>query len=170
VAALRANLTRSAITQDVNAKRRAEPELASGAPQEKMAKQHLAAGMTESRAVGMRGWTSRPCRLPCATRPSIQPQLLYPRATALNQNDQHDDKKHAGDNPDNRDTIHFNSPFIQWLNNVLNDSDIRIIAGPRVTRKSEGKINSTSGKISLTDSFAAFSSICWTRWVLSVSE
>jgi len=39
-------------------------------------------------------------------------RLLNPCATPLNQNDQHDDKEHAGNNPDNRGTVHVDSPFI----------------------------------------------------------
>jgi len=38
---------------------------------------------------------------------SAQPALLDPCAAALNQNDQHDEKQHAGDNLDNRGTVHF---------------------------------------------------------------
>jgi hypothetical protein len=34
-------------------------------------------------------------------------ELLYVSATALNQHSQHDHKKHAGDNPDHRDTVHL---------------------------------------------------------------
>ena len=45
-------------------------------------------------------------------RPSIYSRLLDPRATTLNQNDQHDDKQHAGYNPDNRGLVHVDSPFV----------------------------------------------------------
>lgn len=41
----------------------------------------------------------------------MKKQLLDPRATPLNQNDQHDNKENASNNPDNRSRIHFNSPF-----------------------------------------------------------
>jgi hypothetical protein len=41
--------------------------------------------------------------------------LFHLCATPLDQNDQHDDKKHPGDNPDNHGSVHFNSPFSQWL-------------------------------------------------------
>jgi len=39
-------------------------------------------------------------------------RLLNPCATPLNQNDQHDDKEHAKNNPNNRNTVHVDSPFI----------------------------------------------------------
>jgi hypothetical protein len=38
---------------------------------------------------------------------SKQIRLLDASAAALNQDDQHDDKKHPGHNPDNRGLIHF---------------------------------------------------------------
>ena len=41
--------------------------------------------------------------------------LLNLRASALNQNDQHNDKEYAGNYPDNRSRIHFNSPFFRLL-------------------------------------------------------
>lgn len=94
-----------------------------------------------------------------------RPSLLYARATPLNQDNQHDDKKQSGYNPDNRGLIHFDSlPSFEWLRtycpkNVLNESAITSTAGPSTTKKSEGKIKSTSGNSSLTDSLAAFSSI-----------
>jgi hypothetical protein len=40
---------------------------------------------------------------------SKQIRLLDASAAALNQDDQHDDKKHPGHNPDNRGLIHFDS-------------------------------------------------------------
>ena len=47
------------------------------------------------------------------TGPSIQSLSLNPSAAALNQNDQHDDKEDAGNNPDNRSCVHLDSPFFQ---------------------------------------------------------
>jgi hypothetical protein len=41
--------------------------------------------------------------------PLKQDQLLHARATPLNQDNQHDDKKQSGHNPDNRGLIHFDS-------------------------------------------------------------
>lgn len=38
-------------------------------------------------------------------------RLANPSTTALNQNDQHDDKEYAGDYPDNRCIVHVNSPL-----------------------------------------------------------
>jgi hypothetical protein len=46
-------------------------------------------------------------RIPPA--PLKQTWLLNPCATALNQDDQHDNKKHPGSNPDNRGTVHIDS-------------------------------------------------------------
>ena len=46
---------------------------------------------------------------------------------------------------------------------------MEINAGPKVTTKSEGKMNSTSGKSSLMVVLAAAASTACTRWVLSVS-
>jgi hypothetical protein len=40
---------------------------------------------------------------------SKQIRLLDASAAALNQDDQHDNKKHPGHNPDNRGLIHFDS-------------------------------------------------------------
>ena len=40
---------------------------------------------------------------------SKQIRLLDASAAALNQDNQHDDKKHPGHNPDNRGLIHFDS-------------------------------------------------------------
>jgi hypothetical protein len=41
--------------------------------------------------------------------PLMQTGLLNPCATTLNQDDQHDNKKRAGNNPDNRGTVHIDS-------------------------------------------------------------
>ncbi len=41
-------------------------------------------------------------------RPPVKPRLLDPCAAALNQQNQHDDKQNAGDNSDNRSTVHKN--------------------------------------------------------------
>jgi hypothetical protein len=41
--------------------------------------------------------------------PSKQTRLLNPCAATLNQNDQHDNKKDPGYNPDNRGLIHIDS-------------------------------------------------------------
>src|SRR5579862_4866300 len=98
------------------------------------------------------------------------PELLHPCAPALNENDQHDNEQNAGHYTDNRRVIHFNSPFSQWLNSDLNDCIMMMAAGPSTTTNNAGKINSTRGKRSLIDSFAAFSSISCTRLVRSVSE
>ena len=44
------------------------------------------------------------------SRPLLnQIRLLNARTAPLNQDDQHDDKKHSGDDPDNRGLIHFDS-------------------------------------------------------------
>jgi len=177
--------------------------------------------------------------------------LLHLGAAALNEDDQHDDKHHAGDNPDNRSSVHdssfslsttffmcslvsavdwsghhksvasqsprrasepvsetdkagkpaesymhphyltrerrrwiritstmtnstpatirmisvvsiSDSSFPHWLS-VLNESMIMMNAGPKTTRKSDGKINKASGKISLIVVFAAASSTACTR-------
>jgi len=37
--------------------------------------------------------------------------LANPSATALNQNDEHYNEQNAGNNPDNRDIFHVDSPF-----------------------------------------------------------
>jgi hypothetical protein len=45
-----------------------------------------------------------------ATRhPSDQIRLLNPSAATLNQNDQHDNEKRPGYNPDNRGCVHIDS-------------------------------------------------------------
>ena len=42
-----------------------------------------------------------------------QSVLLDPIAPALNKNDQHDDKQNDSNNPNNRDTVHFDSSFLK---------------------------------------------------------
>jgi hypothetical protein len=44
-------------------------------------------------------------------RGSAQTALINTRAAALNQNAEHDDKKRASNNSDNRDTVHTDPPF-----------------------------------------------------------
>ena len=51
-------------------------------------------------------------RYPDATSLELNSELLNPRATALNQNDQHDHKQHAGYDPDHCATVHVKSPFL----------------------------------------------------------
>jgi hypothetical protein len=46
-----------------------------------------------------------------ATRSRCCLPLLDARAAALNQDDKHDHKKHTGNNPDKRGTIHCDPPF-----------------------------------------------------------
>jgi len=46
----------------------------------------------------------------------VNPVLLYPGAAALNQDDQDHNKQNAGDNLDNRGTVHYVSPS---FNNAL---------------------------------------------------
>jgi len=54
--------------------------------------------------------------------PLKQDQLLHARATPLNQDNQHDDKKHTGHNPDNRGLIHFDSlPSFEWLRTLVSE-------------------------------------------------
>jgi len=91
---------------------------------------------------------------------SAQTALVDARATALHKDAENDDKQHAGDNPDNRDTVHTDPPFLNYLKSCLNESIMMMIAGPSVTRNSEGKMKRTSGKISLIVVFAAASSTC----------
>jgi hypothetical protein len=45
----------------------------------------------------------------------------------------------------------------------LNDSDIMMAAGPKVTRNRQGRKNNTSGKISLIVVLAGVSSTCCMR-------
>lgn len=78
--------------------------------------------------------------------PKAQLLLLYLRAAALDKNSQHNDKKHAGYNPDNYRAFHLHSSLNHLPKNVLNDSIIKITAGPKVTRKSAGKIKIRAGK------------------------
>jgi hypothetical protein len=96
-------------------------------------------------------------------------RLANSRATAIDQKQQHDDKEYTGNDPNNSDIVHVNSPYF-WIKYFWKDSDIMMSAGPSVTRKREGKIKKTSGKISLILVFAACSSTLWRRWVLRVSE
>jgi hypothetical protein len=97
-------------------------------------------------------------------------ELPHPRTAELNRHDQNPDKLCASGNLDKRGAVHIDPSFPQWANVVENASIIRMTAGPRTTRKSAGKMKSTSGKISLIVVFAAASSTCCTRWVLRVSE
>ena len=112
----------------------------------------------ESRSWRLQFWPAEPDASAGSAHRCMSPELLHPCATALDQNDQHDHEQHAGYNPDNRGSVHVKSPFLFYLKNVLNESPIVIIAGPRTTRKSEGKINSTSGKTIFTVVLAAISS------------
>jgi len=82
------------------------------------------------------------------------------RAAALNQNAKHNGKQNATHNTDNRYAVHTDPPFLSYCINDLNDSIMMMAAGPRVTRNSEGKMKSTSGKISLMVVLAAISSTC----------
>lgn len=120
----------------------------------------------------------RPAKLragqPSAKFPEIagilaQPALLDPCAASLDQYNQNDENQHTGNNPDDHGSIHIDSSFPQRLLRALNDCMMEMIAGPRATRKIDGKINSTSGNVSLMVVFAAASSTACTRWVLSVS-
>jgi hypothetical protein len=63
--------------------------------------------------------------------------LLDPRAAALNKNDQHDHKQNAGDNPNNRDTVHFDFPFFDHRASF--PSLIRTSARPGRLRKLSAK-------------------------------
>src|SRR6266702_1563080 len=90
--------------------------------------------------------------------PSNETQLLHVRTTALDDKTQHDDKKRAGDDPDDHCIVHSESPFSQLLRKFLNESAMSNIAGPKVTRNRHGKINNTNGKISLMVVLAAISS------------
>jgi hypothetical protein len=50
----------------------------------------------------------------------VQAVLLNPCAAALDQDDKHNDKQHAGNNPNNCGTVHVNSPlFKKPVENVL---------------------------------------------------
>ena len=102
--------------------------------------------------------------------PKAQSRLPDLRAAALDQNSEYDRKEHTGDDPNDCWAFHIDSSFDQLLKNVLNDSIIKITAGPRVTRKSAGKMKNTSGNTSLTDVFAANSSIICIRLVRRLSE
>jgi hypothetical protein len=49
-------------------------------------------------------------------------RLLHARATPLNQDNQHDNKKHTGNNPDDRGLIHFDSlPSFEWLRTLVSE-------------------------------------------------
>lgn len=99
-----------------------------------------------------------------------QVTLLCPRSAALNQHDQNHDEQYASDNLNKCGASHIDPSFPQWPNVDEKDSIIKMAAGPRTTRKSDGKIKNTSGKINLIVVFAAASSTCCTRFFLSSSE
>jgi hypothetical protein len=42
----------------------------------------------------------------------VKAVLLNPRAAALNENNQHNHKQHAGNNADNRGTVHVRIPLL----------------------------------------------------------
>src|ERR1017187_1124324 len=65
-----------------------------------------------ARPAGISSWPAKFVQLHDATSSSVKPVLLDPCAAALNQDDQNDDEEHAGDNLDNRGTVHNNSPFL----------------------------------------------------------
>lgn len=113
---------------------------------------------TENHLLRVHGLTSGAGLIPGPAGRCMTSALLHPCATALDQNDQHDHEQHAGNNPDNRGSVHVKSPFLFYLKNALNESAIVMNAGPRTTRKSEGKIKSTSGKTIFTVVLAAISS------------
>jgi len=92
------------------------------------------------------------------------------RAPRLDEKGRHYNKENARDDLIRRCTVQLELSLPQWLNVVVNASNIMMAAGPRTTTKSAGKMKNTSGKISLMVVLAAASSTCWTRCVLSVSE
>ena len=47
------------------------------------------------------------------TTASAKSVLLDARAAALDKNDQHDDKQNDGNNPNDHDTVHFDSSFLK---------------------------------------------------------
>ncbi len=47
--------------------------------------------------------------------PSEELLLLHARAAPLNQDYQHDHKKHSGYDPDKHGIVHGFSPFMKWL-------------------------------------------------------
>jgi hypothetical protein len=49
----------------------------------------------------------------------MQIVLLYSCAAPLNQNDKHDHKEHSGNNPDNRGSVHLDSPFLLLVEKML---------------------------------------------------
>ena len=94
------------------------------------------------------------------TRRLVKAELVDLGAAALDQNNQHDGEQNAGYDTDESNAVHLRSSFHLLLNKDLNDSIMMMAAGPRVTRNSEGKMKSTSGKISLMVVLAAISSTC----------
>jgi len=89
------------------------------------------------------------------------PRLAHPGAATLNKDYKYDYEKQAGNYPDDRGAVHFDSPFPrQFDKNCWNCSIIVITAGPRTTRNSAGKMKNTSGNTSFTEVFAAISSTC----------
>jgi hypothetical protein len=59
----------------------------------------------------------------------VQPLLLDPSAAALNQDDQHENKKNAGSNPNNRCCVHRDTPF-RVFGSIL--PTVRNIAGFKI--------------------------------------
>ena len=62
----------------------------------------------------------------------VSPPLLDAGATALNQDDQHENKKHAGSNPDDCRCVHYDSPFrvfgsiwVTWCEVLQTPQDLR---------------------------------------------
>jgi hypothetical protein len=49
----------------------------------------------------------------------MQFQLLDPCAAALNQKNKHGDKQNAGNNSDDHDTVHNDSPFSEKHNEIV---------------------------------------------------
>jgi hypothetical protein len=64
----------------------------------------------------------------------VNPVLLDPCAAALDQDNQHNQKQHTGNNPDNQGTVHVKSPF---LRKQVNDSQILIGFGSRLALKQD---------------------------------
>ena len=89
--------------------------------------------------------------------PIIKRGLLNALATTLDQKKHHNDEERAGDYPDNCCIGHVHPPF-HYLLSCVKDSVMMMIAGPSVTRKREGKMKNTRGKINLMVVFAACSS------------
>lgn len=102
----------------------------------------------------------------------VRCRLLHSRAAALNQNHQNHECNSTRDYSDNHGIVHDALPFLfpcYLPVKVLNESIITMAAGPSVTRNSAGKMNRTRGNTSLTEVFAANSSIICTRCTRSVS-